>query len=48
MHEAAATCEDAVYNLARSLKTLRIDLTDPLNGKPGRRSGQSHLIFHPH
>jgi len=37
MHEAAATWEDAVYNLARPLKTLRIDLTGPLNGKPGRR-----------
>ena len=37
MHEAAATWEDAMYNLARPLKTLRIDLTDPLNGKPGRR-----------
>jgi len=37
MHEAAAAWEDAVYNLARPLKTLRIDLTGPLNGKPGRR-----------
>jgi hypothetical protein len=37
MHEAAAAWEDAVYNLARPLKTLRIDLTGPLNGKPGRQ-----------
>lgn len=41
MHRAAASWEDAVYNLTRNLtrrhKSLRIDLTGPLNGQPGRR-----------
>ena len=37
MHRAAASWEDAVYNLTRRHKSLRIDLTGPLNGQPGRR-----------
>lgn len=37
MHQAAAAWEDAVYNLTRPHKSLRIDLTGPLNGQPGRR-----------
>jgi hypothetical protein len=37
MHRAAAAWEDALYNLTRTHKSLRIDLTDPLNGQPGRR-----------
>ena len=37
MHRAAASWGDAVYNLARTHKSLRIDLTGPLNGQPGRR-----------
>ena len=37
MHRAAAGWEDAVYNLTRTHKSLRIDLTGPLNGQPGRR-----------
>lgn len=37
MHRAAAAWEDAVYNLTRTHKSLRIDLTGPLNGQPGRR-----------
>ena len=34
---AAAGWEDAIYNLTRTHKSLRIDLTGPLNGRPGRR-----------
>jgi len=37
MHRAAAGWEDAIYNLTRTHKSLRIDLTGPLNGRPGRR-----------
>jgi len=37
MHRAAAAWEDALYNLTRTHKSLRIDLTGPLNGQPGRR-----------
>ena len=37
MHRAAAGWEDAVYNLTRTHKSLRIDRTGPLNGRPGRR-----------
>ncbi|MCS4101389.1 hypothetical protein [Salinibacter ruber] len=37
MHRAAAEWEDAVYNLVRAHKSLRVDLTGPLNGRPGRR-----------
>ena len=37
MHRAAAGWEDAVYNLTRTHRGLRIDLTGPLNGQPGRR-----------
>jgi hypothetical protein len=37
MHRAAAGWEDAVYNLARPNRGVRIDLTGPLNGQPGRR-----------
>jgi len=37
MHRAAASWEDAIYNLTRTHKSLRIDLTGPLNGRPGRR-----------
>ena len=34
---AAASWEDAIYNLTRRHKSLRIDLTGPLDGQPGRR-----------
>jgi hypothetical protein len=37
MHRAAAAWEDATYNLTRTHKSLRIDLTGPLNGRRGRR-----------
>jgi hypothetical protein len=37
MHRAAAAWEDATYNLTRTHKSLRIDLTGPLNGRPGQR-----------
>ena len=37
MHRAAAAWEDALYNRTRTYKSLRIDLTGPLNGQPGRR-----------
>jgi hypothetical protein len=37
MHRAAATWEDALYNLTRTHKSLRMDRTGPLNGQPGRR-----------
>ena len=36
-HRATAGWEDAVYNLTRTHKSLRIDRTGPLNGRPGRR-----------
>ena len=36
-YRAAAEWEDAIYNLTRTHKSLRIDLTGPLNGKPGQR-----------
>jgi hypothetical protein len=37
MHRAAAGWEDAIYNLTRTHKSLRIDLTGSLNGRPRRR-----------
>jgi len=37
MHRAAAAWEDAIYNLTRTHKSLRIDLTGPLNGRSRRR-----------
>jgi hypothetical protein len=37
MPRAAASWEDAIYNLTRTHKSLRISLTGPLNGQPGRR-----------
>jgi hypothetical protein len=37
MHRAAAKWEDAIYNLTRTHKSLRVDLAGPLNGQPGRR-----------
>jgi hypothetical protein len=37
MHRAGAAWEDAVYNLTRPVKTLRVDLTGPLGGKSGKR-----------
>lgn len=37
MHRAAAAWEDAVYNLTRPVKSLRVDLTGPLGGQQGRR-----------
>jgi hypothetical protein len=37
MHRAAAGWEDAVYNLTRSHRGVRVDMTGPLNGQPGRR-----------
>ena len=37
MHQVAAGWEDAIYNLTRTHKSLRIDPTGPLNGRPGRR-----------
>jgi len=37
MHQAAAGWEDAIYNLTRTHRGLRVDLTGPLNGQPGRR-----------
>jgi hypothetical protein len=40
MHRAAARWEDAVYNLTRTHKSLRIDLTGPLNGQPGHGPGR--------
>jgi hypothetical protein len=37
MYRAAAAWEDALYNLTRTHESLRVDLTGPLNGQPGRR-----------
>jgi hypothetical protein len=37
MPRAAASWEDAICNLTRTHKSLRISLTGPLNGQPGRR-----------
>ncbi|NBB86917.1 MAG: transposase [Bacteroidetes bacterium] len=37
MHRSAAAWEDALYNLTRPLGTLRVDMTGPLEGKPGKR-----------
>ena len=37
MHQAVAEWEDAIYNLTCTHKSLRTDLTGPLNGRPGRR-----------
>ena len=37
MHRAAASWDDAIHNLTRPQKGLRIDLTGPLNGRPGQR-----------
>ena len=40
MHWAAASWDDAIHNLTWLNKSLRIDLTGPLNGRPGRRAAQ--------
>ena len=34
---AAAGWEDAIYNLSRPHKSLRIDMTGPLGGRPEKR-----------
>ena len=37
VHRAAAGWEDAIYNLSRPHKSLRVDMTGPLGGRPGKR-----------